>query len=628
MDNPNKYIEQFLGYYYTFDHEPGYAVLLKGKWGTGKTWFVKKTLEKFASGEGKYLYVSLYGVGSIEEVEDEFFKQLHPKLSSKSMALAGKIAKGLLKATLKVDLDDDGKADGSVSAQVPDIQLPEYLTNTSGFVLVFDDLERASIELESILGYINHFVEHQGHKVVIIANEAEIISRQADREETELTYRRIKEKLVGKTFEVSPDLLGALGNFVSEIESKNIHKLYTTSLNTIAEYYELSKYRNLRHLKQALWDFERFSKFLSDDAIKKNDLLEHLLKIFLVLSFETKSGNILPEEISRLRSGYYSGAFKKEQNKEDNPYQKISTKYKNIRIYDLLLEESIWVDIFDKGIISKERIQESLDKSEYFRSDNTPDWVRLWHSFDLEDEEFERYLQSVTTDFWNMEFEEIGIIKHISGILIWLSDIKLYDKTKKEIVDFTKSYIDSMKDKQLLPVQSGAQRRFREHDAWGGLGFHSKETEDFKEICGYIDKKEEESTVESYPKIGNDLLKYISEDPQLFYRRVCLSNHEDNLYYEIPIFHYIKPEEFVSAFVSVPTDSKNTVCYAIGERYKFSQFNKSLKIEMEWLEAVVKLLEEQAQLRSGKISGYQLNSMITTYFLEAIKLLKQEEANN
>ncbi|MFB0768168.1 P-loop NTPase fold protein, partial [Aeromonas salmonicida] len=219
MDTPNLHIEEFLKYYYSFEQEPGYAVLLKGKWGTGKTWFIKRTLNSFSKKNGKHLYVSLYGVTSFDQIEDEFFKQLHPLLSSKSMALTGKIAKGLLKATLKIDLDHDGKSDGSVSAQAPDLNLPEYLTNTSGFVIVFDDLERASMNLEALLGYINHYVEHQGYKVIIIANEEEIIAHQEKQEDFKIAYKRIKEKLIGKSFEINPDLSDALVNFISEMRT-------------------------------------------------------------------------------------------------------------------------------------------------------------------------------------------------------------------------------------------------------------------------------------------------------------------------------------------------------------------------------------------------------------------------
>lgn len=628
MENINQHIQDFLEYYYLFDHDPEYAVLLKGKWGTGKTWFIKKTLQNLTDKGGKHLYVSLYGVSSYDEIESEFFKQLHPLLSSKSMALTGKIAKGLLKTTLKIDLDNDGKSDGSVSVQTPNINLPEYLTNTSDFVLIFDDLERASMSLENILGYINHFVEHQGYKVVIIANEDEILSHQKDKEETELTYRRIKEKLVGKTFEISPDLNNALENFISGINCVSIRNLYAGHINLIAEYYELSLYRNLRHLKQALWDFERLAHYLSGEAKEKKGLLEHLLKIFLILSFEIKSGNILPEDIKLFQSGFYSSLAKNDSSdKEETTYQKISKKYKNISIYDLLLEDSIWIDIFDKGKISKDSIQESLDKSDYFKSDNTPDWVRLWHGMDLNDDEFIQYLDSVVSDFESMIFEEIGVIKHITGIFIWLSEIKLYDKTKKEILDAAKDYVDHLKEKGILLKKEKGFQGFRENESWGGLGFHHSDSREFKDFCKYIESKEEEATIESYPEIGNDLLKLINDDPKLFYRKVTLSNHEENLYYEIPIFQYIDPVKFVDAFIGADPESKRTVCYAFSERYKFDSFNKSLNAELSWLKDVTKLLDEKMYTLNGKISGYQLKAIIETYFKQAIDALSNNEAN-
>lgn len=41
--------------------------------------------------------------------------------------------------------------------------------------IIFDDLERCSIVIPNILGYINQFVENNGLKVIVIANEDEII---------------------------------------------------------------------------------------------------------------------------------------------------------------------------------------------------------------------------------------------------------------------------------------------------------------------------------------------------------------------------------------------------------------------------------------------------------------------
>ncbi|HHF2898414.1 TPA: P-loop NTPase fold protein [Vibrio alginolyticus] len=627
MDAPNLHIEEFLKYYYSFEQEPGYAVLLKGKWGTGKTWFINQTLNSLAQQNGKYLYVSLYGVTSFEEIEDEFFKQLHPLLSSKSMALTGKIAKGLLKATLKIDLDGDGKADGSVSAQAPELNLPDYLTNTSGFIIVFDDLERASINLESLLGYINHYVEHQGYKVIIIANEEEILAHQEQRDDFKLAYRRIKEKLVGKTFEINPDLSGALVNFISEVKSTSAQELYNKNINLISEIYESSQYQNLRHLKQALWDFERFLSFVSRDASSKDGLLDHLLRIFLILSFEIKSGSILPNDISNFKTAYFSGLLDRDsKKKEETPYHRVSKKYKNVSLRDLLVEESIWIDFFDKGCCSEERLQESLEKSEYYRTETTPDWVRLWHSMDLSDDEFTTALASVENDFFKMKYSELGVVRHVAGIFLWLSKIGLMKKTRREILEFSCSYIDHLKEAGNLNSQVSNRPRFRENESWGGLGFHEKESDEFKELNKYIDRLSEQAIIEGYPTAGDELINLISEDPKLFYRKVVLCNDSDNIYYEVPIFQYIDAEKFVEAFVSAIPDSRNTICYAFSERYKFDNFNASLLPELEWLRNVIRLLEEKRQLFEGKISGYQLQSYINTYFRPAAEALEQFEA--
>lgn len=624
MDAPNLHIEEFLKYYYSFEQEPGYAVLLKGKWGTGKTWFINQTLNSLARQDGKYLYVSLYGVTSFEEIEDEFFKQLHPLLSSKSMALTGKIAKGLLKATLKIDLDGDGKADGSLSAQAPELNLPDYLTNTSGFIIVFDDLERASINLESLLGYINHYVEHQGYKVVIVANEEEILAHQEQRDDFKLAYRRIKEKLVGKTFEITPDLFGALVNFISEVKSTDAQELYNKSINLISDIYESSQYQNLRHLKQALWDFERFLSFVSPDASSKDGLLDHLLKIFLVLSFEIKSGSILPKDISNFKKAYFSGLLDRDtKKKEETPYQRVSKKYKNVSLRNLLIEESIWIDFFDRGCCSEERVQESLEKSEYYRTENTPDWVRLWHSMELSDDEFSTALASVENDFFEMKYSQLGVVRHVAGIFLWLSKIGLMKKTGREILEFSCSYIDYLKEAGNLNSQISNRPRFREYESWGGLGFYEKESDEFKELNEYIDRLSEQAAIEDYPTAGDELIQLISEDPNLFYRKVVLCNDSDNIYYEIPIFQYIDSEKFVETFVSAIPDSRNTICYAFSKRYEFDSFNASLLPELEWLRNVIRLLEEKRQLFNGKISGYQLQSYINTYFRPAAEALEQ-----
>lgn len=141
----NRHIDEYLDYYIALEKPPTYAILLRGNWGSGKSWFIKKYIEERE--QSNFIYVSLYGITSYNEIEDIFFQQLHPVLASKGMKLAGKLLKGLIKTTIKVDFDNDGKENGQISSTIPDINLPSFLKNIDSKILVFDDLERCSIEI-------------------------------------------------------------------------------------------------------------------------------------------------------------------------------------------------------------------------------------------------------------------------------------------------------------------------------------------------------------------------------------------------------------------------------------------------------------------------------------------------
>ena len=134
----NQHILEFLNYYIKLPN-PQYAVLLKGKWGSGKTHFINEYKKELDTNEKKYIYVSLYGITSYDEIETKFLESIHPRLYNKKTIFAGKIAKQLLKGTLKIDLDADGKADGNASVQIPNFK-PEDLLNTKDYILIFDDL--------------------------------------------------------------------------------------------------------------------------------------------------------------------------------------------------------------------------------------------------------------------------------------------------------------------------------------------------------------------------------------------------------------------------------------------------------------------------------------------------------
>lgn len=91
--------------------------------------------------------------------------------------------------------------------------------NLTGKLIILEDLERSGIDILVIMGYINNLVEQDGVKILIVANENEILYKenlQIDEKgkETKLKvlkenaqeYRRVKEKTIRDTLIFYVDL--------------------------------------------------------------------------------------------------------------------------------------------------------------------------------------------------------------------------------------------------------------------------------------------------------------------------------------------------------------------------------------------------------------------------------------
>ena len=97
--SPNDEVRKFLNHYLSLELEAGFAVMLNGAWGSGKTHFVKTFFnerEERARSENEphpldHRYASLYGVRSTSELTDQFFAQAHPILSSKAARILGTV---------------------------------------------------------------------------------------------------------------------------------------------------------------------------------------------------------------------------------------------------------------------------------------------------------------------------------------------------------------------------------------------------------------------------------------------------------------------------------------------------------------------------------------------------------
>lgn len=360
----NKHIEEYLDYYVDLSHSPEFAVLLKGEWGSGKTWFINQYREKLKIQKKKCLYVSLYGLTSIREIEDKFFQQLFPIRSSKIVTILGSILQGFVRTSLKMDFNNDGNDDGSLMLQIPNIEIQKSLDNIDNSIIIFDDLERCNIDLKTILGYINYFVEHQDFKVIIVANEDKLLNLdQQDNEKQINEYQEIKEKLVGKTFCIVTDFDSALKDFINIVESESLKEFLSSNFQLVKDLYNQAEYNNLRLLRQIILDFELIFERLSEKAQTKSEFLQELFRTLMAFSFEIKRGNMLSSDIVKLPNIRTIKLFQEIyglddiEKKEPTLLEKILKRYESLNLSSPFPNIEWWGKFFEQGIIDNEELK-------------------------------------------------------------------------------------------------------------------------------------------------------------------------------------------------------------------------------------------------------------------------------
>jgi hypothetical protein len=623
----NGYIDEYLDYYCGLSQAPGFAVLLKGKWGCGKTWFINRYSEKLKQQNRKCLYVSLNGVTSFSEIEEAFLQQQIPFLASKPIAIGRNLITQVLKNSLKLDVNEDA----TLNLTTPSMKLTELFTNLDQSILMFDDLERCQINLSNILGYINNFIEHKGLKVIIAADEEKL--------EKNDSYKTIKEKLIGSEFAISLDFNRALENFTAKLKNPDIREFVSENADLIQNVYTKAQYENLRTLNKTLLDFERIFESLPEKVRIKPVILQDILNFLLVLSIEIKSGILSPKDINKLEGEYISSLSNQVSSyplsnsdahiKEttDSPHL-IFQKYNFINFYTPFPSLIWWQAFFDKGILDAQELDKSLKSSKYFEDETTPNWVKLWYSYSLSDEEFEKLLPQVESEYANRDFDDPGVVKHITGIFLNFSDAGLVHKSKEEVLNDSKSYIDCLKARDQSKL---ASYFFSTGDillgGYLGLGFQGAKLEEFNEFCIYLEKAQESVKNDNLPNVGQELLAVIQSDAWKFREMICLDGSPYRVtisqqYHKIPVLKHIKESDFVEKLLSLEFEYKDVVCRSLIKRYEIEIFNKELFEELDWLKSVRSLLQEEIVRRQGKISGYALKKYIEPSLNEAISKLE------
>ena len=506
----NTHIESFLDYY-TALTAPHYAVLLTGKWGIGKTFFITRYMEKiFPKQEDesekipKIIKISLNGVQTKDEIDDMIIKEFHPFMNKKSARLTGKIFSSLLKSQ-GIDLDNL-KTDDFFNIYHPES------------IYIFDDLERCCMPIEASLGYINSFVENNNCKVIIIGNEEEI-APYADNQK-KASYKSIKEKVIGKTLRMMPETENALNYFLEQLQKGEGREFLKSQRDLIIQMYQTSKLDNLRILQQSLNDFERLYAYLEDKHKKHEMFMKDLVMLFFILSFEIKAGHFschdLEEWQQDILRNSMGGLFStsndpekdndKNQNKKDY-LSKYGEYFVNIIAYRNIFSELMLSHILEDGFFPEDDIKQELDDLPVYFPSKEP-WRNLWHWRDQKSEELDSMLEQFEQDFKERKYSDIGVILHVFGLRLFFSKNGLLTQGTAEIGKECRQYVD-----EIVSSLSEENFDFETSRLTGmyGLGFYKSDSEEWLELKDYLKDKFLDKINDRFRKSLRDQLLYKQE---------------------------------------------------------------------------------------------------------------------
>ena len=320
-----------------------YAIMINGEWGVGKTHFwnnkIRKKIESMQLNGKRYttIYMSLYGISNLEDISKKIFietTQLMDKNLRKFMEQTGQTT---IPEYAKTGLDMANFF--GVTQNGDKLDYGEFFS-TDDKVLCFDDLERANVDVIDILGYINNFVEHDHIKTIIICNEKELstklkstnlemktfiatylLDKEGDLSKTDKPmvekirdkieyvfdkandYERIKEKLIGETFEYVPEFSYIINGILMRYENNpELIRFLRENTNYIISTFNKSGTRNLRILKHALNDFKKIYEMVNKNYPNTNyRILQTMLIFTIAISFEIKAGKITKDKFINIK---------------------------------------------------------------------------------------------------------------------------------------------------------------------------------------------------------------------------------------------------------------------------------------------------------------------------------------
>lgn len=587
MLSNQKLIEEAVIQYLRFP-DTDYAIMITGKWGVGKTYFVKNVIDKIIQKQNlKLMYVSLYGLSTCKDLDHHVFTAVYPFTGTTGY----KIGKAVTETILKRE---------DISFAAHDLDFP-----IKNAVLVFDDLERVNGEdaVQRMLGCINRYVEQKTIKTIIICDEKHLIKNN--------DYKKTKEKVVRFTYSFKPDsdyllniamgMAGKYGKEVGQVVSRNADYIKLLSV---------AGYCNIRTMHAVVSMLAFVSCAVNRGRVNhSDDYMDAMFKCFIGYSDEINNeeqdsldwlvnGHITPFTIHFLKkTSSDNGSFGDDDGADSIIDKNYSFAERFFEKYFMGDQEpylsTIALDICKNGICDLDDLLSEY--SEFTRKRSPQDNLELLAGdfWKLEDSVFSPIVEDVLNHLRQGKIENTGKLARVVDVLSFLVRNNVINSVDEdELLVLGRSCVDKISDKdeksfvdQMQSIKSGV--------------FPSATNSGVaKEILSYAEDK------------ANDLTDSVNRvEAEQLWSRIAGEKGNEGLYalfadnsawIMVPFFSFMDVGFFIDTTMNMRNETIISIAGAITRRYTlFKEAKEKLHEDHVPFERLIGVVKE----RIGGLSG-------------------------
>lgn len=592
-----------------------YALLINGKWGSGKTFFWKNRLNSIVDNSGlKAMHVSLNGINNIEKLEQQLFIQLLPKLGQnqsdivKNLTTVSKnLANAASKFFFKSDLTDIAKGT-SVKA-----------FNFKKYCICLDDLERCKIPIDELFGYLSDFIEHRQLKCIILADEPKVKELEINAKLPN-GYDAIKEKIVGRILNYEPELEVVIPALIKGFTNQNaIFKFLKSKEPFIVSFFNEQKVENLRIVNFYLETLTTiYPQLKNTDDIYVN---ESLLFTALI-SVEFKKGSLTSKDaknfkgLKEIDAGWYSRiTFSNLTSKEkDKPREKsyaenFYLQYLSNRIEQYYFYPSLYHYILS-GFYSSQIFKAELKNRE---PEVIPEHIKsfrllLDYKFrELSDDNFSKLVKEV------YDYAKDGIYwmydyKQIANFYIFFSKNNLIETTVPEV------------QKTLLKgLRKSAKRKDIHQHTYDNLRHFKNENPDTQFILDEIIKLHREIQAELDNEFSEDALNLLRDG-----NKTDIATFFNKNRFKKELLPFINTSDFMNTIVEASNEIVFLVTEIFRERYDYNNPGEFMAGDLDFLNETATLLKSHLDDKKemGVIRKHNFENLIEVVDSTIVKIKK------